>query len=162
MRETSAGPSGSGAFGPAMRQSRRQAPPPEPGTAAAERRRSWHSHHERGTDQELERQCTQPKQNQWPSRLLVASVAGDVDRGLLQRVDLAEDPAEGLTILGPEVSASGFLGDLLQQRLVDAHRQQLVTETAQSSTGWNRCFTDGPHPDRIDLDAKGRCSSRRG
>jgi hypothetical protein len=118
------------------------------------RRTSWHSHHQRGGQEQLQPQGSNPQENQGTGCLVVAGVPGHLDRRLFQGVDLSKDAAERLAILRSEVAPSGLLGDLLQQRLVDSNRQQLVAKAAQAPPRRNGCLTDGPDPDGVDLDAE--------
>src|SRR5687768_3635923 len=92
------------------------------GRAGAACRTSWNPHHQRRGDEQLEGKSPEAKQNERPRGLVVSSVPRHLDRSLLQLIYLTKDPAECLTVLGPEVPAAGLLGDLLKQRLVDSHR----------------------------------------
>src|SRR6185295_6058128 len=109
---------------------------------------------------QLEREGREPEEDQGPGGLLVFRVAGHLDGRLFELVDLTEDAAQRLAVPGAEVAAAGLRGNLPQERLVDADRQQLVTEAAEPPPGRNGRLADGADADGIHLDAVGR--RRRG
>src|SRR3954449_10344655 len=154
---TSVSPDECAAAAPARRPALTSGRGPVPAGEATGHRRSWHPHHQRSAQQKLETQGCQPQQNQGTGCLVVPGIAGHLDGSLLQRIDLAENPAESLTVLGAKISAASLLGDLLEQWLVDSHRQELVAKATQTSTGRDWGFADRPYPDGIDLDAEGSC-----
>src|SRR5215204_154724 len=147
-------PVGRDAAEPATRRTR--TPRPGPGRAAAPgvSRRSWNPNHQRGCKQQLERQGTQTEEDEGPGRLVVAGIACYLDRCLFQCIDLPKNAAQRLTVLGAEVTSAGFLRDFLEQRLIDAHRQELVPEAAQTSASWNGRLPDGTNADSVDLDTE--------
>src|SRR5690606_11711003 len=135
-----------------------------PTTAATDARRSRHPHHERGADDQFDRQERECPGEEWPGSLLLPDVTHDVDPRTFELVDLPEYPPECFRVPCPEVLPPGRLRDLGEQVLVDAHGHHLVPESAELTADRNARLTVGSDTHRVDLDTeclRGACGSAR-